>query len=63
MSWVFWILLIVGLLLLISPLLGIVEVALSATLWIIGGLLLIGAIIWAVATLSRGVTRTAPPAA
>lgn len=57
MNWVFWVLLILALVLLFTPLLGIVTAALRVTFWIIGALLLIAAIIWAVSLLSR-TTRT-----
>jgi hypothetical protein len=53
MNWVFWALLIVGLVLLISPFLGIVEAAVSTALWVVGGLILLAAIVWAVTTLGR----------
>lgn len=58
MNWVFWALLIVALLLLFTPLLGIVAAALRATFWIIGALLLVAAVIWAISTLSRGTPTT-----
>jgi len=54
MNWLFWVLLIAGILLLVIPLLGIFKVFLSAALWIIGALLLIGVTTWAVVLLARG---------
>jgi len=61
MNWIFWALLIVGLILLFSPFFGIVQATASAVLWLLGGLLVIAAIVWAIVSLSR-VAPTAPPA-
>lgn len=58
MNWIFWVLLIVALLLLVAPLAGVVAAALRATFWIIGAILLIAAIVWAITTLSRGTPST-----
>ncbi|HEX2948987.1 MAG TPA: hypothetical protein VHV83_05385 [Armatimonadota bacterium] len=53
MNWLFWVLLIVALLLLFSPMVGLVTAALRVTFWVLGALLLIAAIIWAISTISR----------
>ncbi|HEY3378526.1 MAG TPA: hypothetical protein VGL77_13625 [Armatimonadota bacterium] len=53
MNWLFWVLLILGLVFLFAPFAGLVAVAVKATFWLIGALLIIAAIVWAVATLSR----------
>lgn len=55
-NWVFWALLVVGLLLLFAPFLGLVRAAVSGIIWLLGALLIIGAIIWAVSTLGRAAT-------
>ncbi len=59
MNWVFWALLIVGLILLFAPFFGIVPAAASAALWLLGGLLVIAAIVWAVVSLSQAAPITA----
>ena len=61
MNWIFWALLALGVLLLLAPIFGVLEVAVAATMWLLGGLLLIAAAIWAVVALSRGAAaRTTP---
>ncbi|MHB0939269.1 MAG: hypothetical protein ACYDCO_23505 [Armatimonadota bacterium] len=53
MNWLFWVLLILGIVLLIAPLLGVLDMTVAALLWLAGGVIVIGAVIWAVAVLSR----------
>jgi hypothetical protein len=53
MHWLFWALLVLGVLLLVVPFLGIVSFALHTTLWIVGAVLLIGVAAWAIITLTR----------
>ena len=53
MNWLFWSLLILGVVLLIAPLLGVLQTAVAAALWLTGGVIIIGAAIWAVIVLSR----------
>jgi hypothetical protein len=60
MNWLFWALLILGILLLVLPLLGVLEAALAIAFWLIGGLLLIGAVAWAVIVLARGAVLREP---
>ena len=55
MNWVFWTLLVLALVLLFAPLFGIVAPAMKATLWIIGAVLMVAAIIWAISMFSRAV--------
>lgn len=54
MNWFFWILLILGIVLLLAPIFVIFEAALAVTIWLIGGVLLIGTAIWVVIVLARG---------
>jgi len=54
MSWLFWVLLALGVVLLIAPLLGVLDTAVAAALWLAGGVIVIGAAVWAVTALSRG---------
>ena len=60
MGWIFWTLVILGILLLIAPLLGLLSAAVAAVLWLLGGVLLIGAVIWALVIISRAPTATPP---
>lgn len=60
MNWIFWALLVVGIVLLIAPLLGVLDTAVAAVLWLAGGVIVIGAVIWAVAALSRGTAVQRP---
>lgn len=53
MNWLFWSLLILGIVLLIAPLQGVLQTAVAAAMWLVGGVLVIGAAIWAVVVLSR----------
>jgi len=53
MNWLFWALLLLGIMLLIAPLLGVLQTAVAAALWLAGGLILIVATIWAVVVLTR----------
>ncbi len=62
MNWLFWALLIVALLLLLMPLGFVLSFALEAALWILGAVLLIVAIIWAVNLLSKPAHTNLPPA-
>ncbi len=52
MNRIFWALVIVGLLLLIAPFFGLPSMA-ATILWLLGGLLVIGAVVWAVVALAR----------
>jgi len=54
MSWLFWVLLALGVVLLVAPLLGVLNTTVAAALWLTGGVIVIGAAVWAVAVLSRG---------
>lgn len=60
-NWLVWALIVVGLLLLFVPFFGIVAAAVKATLWVIGGLLLLIGIIWAVTALSRATSTATTP--
>ena len=60
MHWLFWILLILGILLLLAPLLGVFEAIFAIALWFIGGLLLIGAAIWAVIVVASSAASPEP---
>ncbi len=53
MHWIFWALLVLGVVLLVVPSLIIVSFALHTALWIIGAVLLIGAAAWTILTLTR----------
>ena len=53
MNWLFWLLLILGILLLVAPLFEIIGSLFAIVFWLLGGLLLIGAAIWAVVVLAR----------
>jgi len=55
MNWIFWTLLVLALVLLFAPLFGMVPAALKATLWIIGALLMVASIIWAISLFTRAV--------
>ncbi len=61
-TWLFWALLALGILLLVTPLFGVLRVAVAMTIWLIGGLLLIIAAIWAITLLGRGKLGATPPA-
>ncbi|MHB9134077.1 MAG: hypothetical protein ACYDBB_23655 [Armatimonadota bacterium] len=56
MNWIIWALLIVGLVLLIVPFAAVVSIAVESALWIIGALLVLAAVIWAISTLGRAAT-------
>ena len=53
MNWLFWLVLALGILLLLAPLLVAVGALTATLLWLIGGVLLIGAAIWVVMALAR----------
>jgi len=53
MNWLFWLLLALGILLLLAPLLLTVGALAATLIWLIGGVLLIGAAIWVVIALAR----------
>lgn len=59
MNWIFWALLILALVLLILPFAGLVTAALEAAFWILGALLLVAAIIWAISAFSRSTASEA----
>lgn len=61
MNTLFWVLLILGLLLILSPLVGLIEATAATLFYVLGALLLVAAIIWAISALSRTTTATMPP--
>jgi len=60
MNWLFWALLFLGVVLLSVPLLGVLQTALAAGLWLTGGVIVIGATIWAVVVLMRNAMLRGP---
>jgi len=56
MNWIFWALLIAGIVLVLWPFFIIAEAAVSAALWIIGAILIVSAILWAVGLFRRAVS-------
>jgi|GEM_PF-2098671 len=60
MNWLFWALLMLGILLLVMPLLGILDAVLSVAFWLVGALFLICVTIWAVVALARNAVPRGP---
>ncbi|MHB9022552.1 MAG: hypothetical protein ACYC7E_00010 [Armatimonadota bacterium] len=59
MGWLFWILLMSGIVLVLWPFVALVATGVAIVLWILGAVLILGALIWAIPYLSapsRGTT-------